>query len=140
MRDRKHKQAVIKAMKEHTKLDEARVNVGAISKFGLMEMARQRISASIEYGSFVLCPHCHGEGQVASAEKLALDFMRRLRSEILKNNGQYIRGVVPVNVADYLLNKKRKEILDVETKQNISITIEGDPAMQPGESRIIPKG
>jgi ribonuclease E len=139
MRDRKHKQAVIKAMKEHTKLDEARVNVGAISKFGLMELARQRISASIEYGSFIPCPHCHGKGQVASAEKLALDFMRRLRSEILKHNVKYIRGVVPVNVADYLLNKKRKEILDVEIKQNISITIEGDPGMQPGESRIVHK-
>lgn len=140
MRDRKHKQAVIKAMKDHTKLDEARVNVGAISKFGLLELARQRISASIEYGSFVVCPHCHGKGQVASAEKLALEFMRKLRSEILKNDIRYIRGVVPVNVADYLLNKKRKEILDVEIKQNMSITIEGDSSMQPGESRIVPKG
>jgi ribonuclease E len=140
MRDRKHKQSVLKAMKEHTKLDEARVNVGAISKFGLMELARQRISASIEYGSFVVCPHCHGKGQVASAEKLALEFMRKLRSEILKNDVNYIRGVVPVNVAGYLLNKKRKEILDVEKKQNVCITIEGDPSMQPGESQIVPKG
>jgi ribonuclease E len=57
----------------------------------------------------------------------------------LKHNVKYIRGVVPVNVADYLLNKKRKEILDVEIKQNISITIEGDPGMQPGESRIVHK-
>ena len=62
------------------------------------------------------------------------------RSEILKNNVKTIKGVVPVNVADYLLNKKRKEILDVELKQNISIAIEGDPGMQPGESRIFHKG
>ena len=137
MRERKHKQAVIKAIKEHTKLDEARVNVGALSKFGLMELARQRISASIEYGSYIPCPHCHGKGQVASAETLALDFMRRLRSEILKNHVKSIRGIVPVKVADYLLNKKRKEILDVEIKQNIRITIEGDGEMQPGESRIV---
>ncbi len=137
MRERKHNQAVLKAMKEHTKLDKARINLGTISKFGLLEMARQRISASIEYGSFILCPHCHGKGQVASAEKLALDFMRRLRSEILKNDTRQVRGRVPLNVADYLLNKKRKEILDVEVRRNLTITIEGDPALQPGESRIL---
>jgi ribonuclease E len=137
MRERKHAQAVLKAMKEHTKLDKARINLGTISKFGLLELARQRISASIEYGSFILCPHCHGKGQVASAEKLALDFMRRLRSEILKNDTRQVRGRVPLNVADYLLNKKRKEILDVEMRRNLTITIEGDPALQPGESRIV---
>ena len=63
--------------------------------------------------------------------------MRKLRSAILKNNSKVVRGIVPVNVADYLLNKKRKEILEVETKQNINIVIEGDPTLQPGESRII---
>ena len=137
MRERKHKQAVLKAIKEHTKLDTARISVGMISKFGLMELVRQRISASIEYGSFIPCPHCHGRGLVASAEKLALEFLRRLRSEILKNNIRQVRGIVPVNVADYLLNRKRKEILDVETRRNVTIIIEGDSALQPGESRIV---
>jgi ribonuclease E len=60
MRDRKHKQAIIKAMREHTKADKARISVGLISKFGLMELSRQRISASIEYGSFIPCPCCRG--------------------------------------------------------------------------------
>jgi ribonuclease E len=137
MRERKHKQAVLKAIKEHTKLDTARISVGMISKFGLMELVRQRTSASIEYGSFIPCPHCHGRGLVASAEKLALEFLRRLRSEILKNNIRRVRGIVPVNVADYLLNRKRKEILDVETRRNVTIIIEGDSALQPGESRIV---
>ncbi|MBW2107342.1 MAG: Rne/Rng family ribonuclease [Deltaproteobacteria bacterium] len=137
MRDRKHKQDLFKTMKEHTRLDEARISVGTISKFGLMELARQRISASIEYGSFIACPHCHGKGRIPSAEKLALDFMRRLRSEILKNAAVQVKGIVPVNVADYLLNKKRKELLEVETRQNVAIVIEGDPHLSPGESRII---
>jgi len=137
MRERKHNQAVVRAMREHTKLDKARISVGMISKFGLMELARQRIAASIEYGSFVPCPHCQGKGLVPSAEKLALDFLRRLRSEILKNDVTHVKGVVPLNVADYLLNRKRKEILDVETSRNLTITIEGDPALQPGESRTI---
>lgn len=137
MRERKHKEAVVKAMKDHTKLDKARITVGRISKFGLMELARQRISASIEYGSFAPCPHCQGKGLVPSADKLALEFLRRLRSEILKDNVTQVKGVVPVNVADYLLNRKRKELLEVETRQNLTITIEGDSTLQPGESRIV---
>lgn len=137
MRERKHNQAVYKAFKEHTKLDKARISVGMISKFGLMELTRQRIAASIEYGSFIPCPHCQGKGLVPSAEKLALEFMRRLRCEVLDKTTRQVKGVVPLNVAGYLLNKKRKEILDVEMRRNIAITIEGDPALQPGESRII---
>jgi ribonuclease E len=137
MRERKHNQAVVKAVKEHIKLDKARISVGMISKFGLMELARQRIAASIEYGSFIPCPHCQGKGLVPSAEKLALEFLRRLRSEMLKNNVTQVKGIVPVNVADYLLNRKRKEILGVEMGRNVTITIEGNPSMQPGESSIV---
>lgn len=136
MRDRKHNTAVEKALREHTKLDKARINIGKISKFGLMELARQRIAESIEYGSFVPCPRCQGKGLVPSAERLALEFLRRLRSETLKENITQVKGIVPSNVAHYLLNKKRREILDVEIRRNISINIEGDPVMQPGESRI----
>lgn len=137
MRERKHNTAVEKAMKQHTKIDKARINIGKISKFGLMELSRQRIAASIEYGSFMPCPHCQGKGLVPSAERLALEFLRRLRSETLKDKITHVKGIVPGNVANYLLNKKRKEILDVEMKRNLTITIEGDPAMQPGENQII---
>jgi ribonuclease E len=137
MRDRKHNLAVEKAMKEHTRIDKARINIGKISKFGLMELARQRIAASVEYGSFMPCPHCQGRGLVPSAERLALEFLRRLRSETLKENITQVQGIVPSNVANYLLNKKRKEILDVEMERSMTITIQGDPVMQPGESRIV---
>jgi ribonuclease E len=139
MRERKHNLSVERAMKQHIKLDKARINTGKISKFGLMELARQRIAASIEYGSFMPCPHCQGRGLVPSAERLALEFLRRLRSETLKDNITQVRGIVPSNVGYYLLNKKRKELLDVEMARNLTITIQGDPAMQPGESRIICK-
>jgi len=136
MRERKHRQDVIKAMREYTKLDKARITVGGISKFGLMELVRQRIAVSIEYGSFVPCPHCQGKGLLPSAERLALEFLRKLRSEILKDEVTRVKGVVPMNVADYLLNKKRKELLEVETRRNLTITIEGDPNLQPDESHI----
>jgi ribonuclease E len=137
MRDRKHILSVEKAMRKHTKLDKARISVGRISKFGLMEMARQRIAASVEYGSFMPCPHCQGRGLVPSAERLALEFLRRLRSETLKQDITEVKGIVPAKVASYLLNKKRKEILNVEMERNLRITIEGDPLMQPSESRIV---
>jgi len=137
MRERKHNMAVEKAMRDHTKIDKARIDIGKISKFGLMELTRQRIAASVEYGSFMPCPHCQGKGLVPSAERLALEFLRRLRSETLKENITQVKGIIPSNVAYYLLNKKRKEIVDVEMSRNLTVTIEGDPAMQPGESRII---
>lgn len=137
MRERKHKTALEKAMKQHSKMDKARINIGKLSKFGLMELARQRIAPSIEYGSFISCPHCHGRGLVPSAERLALEFLRRLRSETLKSDISQVEGIVPSKVAHYLLNKKRRELLNVEMRRNLTITIAEDPAMQPGESRII---
>jgi ribonuclease E len=137
MRDRKHILSVERAVRQHTKLDKARISMGRISKFGLMEMARQRIAASVEYGSFMPCPHCQGRGLVPSAERLALEFLRRLRSETLRQDITEVKGIVPAKVASYLLNKKRKEILDAEMERNLRITIEGDPLMQPGESRIV---
>ena len=137
MRERKHNSSVEKAMRQHTKLDKARIDLGRISKFGLMEMARQRIAASVEYGSFMPCPHCQGKGLVPSAERLALEFLRQLRSETPKENITAVKGIVPIKVASYLLNRKRKEILDLEMERNLKITIEGEPVMQPGESRIV---
>ncbi len=137
MRERKHISSVEKAVRQHAKLDKARIDVGRISKFGLMEMSRQRIAASVEYGSFMPCPHCQGKGLVPSAERLALEFLRRLRSETPKENITEVKGIVPIKVASYLLNRKRKEILDMEMERNLRITIEGDPVMQPGESRIV---
>lgn len=137
MRQSKHNQKVVKAVKEHTKMDKARISVGTISRFGLLELARQRIAPSIDYGSFISCPHCQGNGLVASTEKLSLEFLRRLRSELLKNKVTRVKGIVPLNVADYLLNRKRKEILGVELNRNLTVTIQGDPAMRPGENRIV---
>ncbi len=136
MRENKHKREVEKALKTHVKTDKARSKMGRISKFGLMEMSRQRIRPSIEYGTYEPCPHCRGKGLVPSVETLGISFLRRLNLETLKDDIARVNGVVPVRVADYLLNHKRKDILDLEIRRDIKIRIEGDGAMLPHDSRI----
>ncbi len=137
MRDSKHKSEVERTLKTHVKSDKARTRIGRISQFGLLEMSRQRIRPSIEYGRFETCSHCNGRGLVLSAEALGTGFLRQLSLELLKPEVKSARGVVPIAVADYVLNKKRKELLDLEQRRNVSILIEGDTKMVPGESQII---
>jgi ribonuclease E len=102
-----------------------------------MEMSRQRIRPSIEYGGFESCEYCQGKGTRPSTETLVLGFLRKLRLKTMKSNASEVKGIVPIEVADYLLNKKRKEILDLEQRRGIGITIEGNRSMIPGESDII---
>ena len=136
MRESKNKMEVEKALKSFIKADKARIKVGRISRFGLLEMSRQRIRPSIEFGNFQPCQYCGGKGQLPSTEMLGLNILRRLQLETLKQGISRVRGVVPLDVADYLLNKKRKEILDLEVRRDISILIEGNAGMLPRESSI----
>lgn len=136
MREAKNRQEVERALKNHLKADKARTKVGRISQFGLMEMTRQRIRPSIEFGRYQLCPHCKGKGQVPSAEALGLAFLRKLSLDTLKDEIKAVRGRVPAPVADYLLNRKRQELLLLEQKHHVTIAIEADASMVPGESRI----
>lgn len=136
MRDAKHNLEVEKNLKTFVKDDKARIKFGKISRFGIMEMSRQRIRPSIEFGSFEPCMHCRGKGVTPSPETQGLSFLRKLNLATLKDEISAVKGIVPANVADYLLNKKRKEILDLETRRNLTIRIEGSDAMLPGESEI----
>ncbi len=137
MKESKHKSEVEKVIRHHLKEDKARTKVGRISRFGLMEMSRQRIRPSIEFGTFVPCEYCGGKGLTPSTEMIGLSFLRKLSLETLKNNITGAKGIVPVSVADYLLNKKRKELLALEERRNIHITIQGDSALTPGDNKII---
>ena len=137
MKDPNHRTEILRAMKNYVKEDKARTRVGKISRFGLMEMSRQRIRPSIEFGSFQSCPQCQGKGQILSTESLALGFLRKLRLETLKANMNTVKGIVPPKIADYLLNKKRREILDLELRRGLSITIESENTLIPGESKIV---
>lgn len=137
MKDSKHKSEVERTLKMHIKADKARTTVGRISRFGLLEMSRQRIRPSIDYGSHTICEHCGGKGLKPSTETLALAFLRKLSLDTLKPDITNVKGIVPAKVADYLLNRKRKEILELEMRREVGIHIEGDINMLTMQSEII---
>jgi ribonuclease E len=83
------------------------------------------------------CKYCQGKGLVPSVETLGIGFLRKLSLETLKEKAQKVKGIVPVDVAEYLLNKKRREIVDLEVRRDLSVEIEGELSMVPGDSRII---
>lgn len=136
MKESKHKSEIEKKLKAHLKEDKARTKVGKISKFGLLELSRQRIRPSIEFGSFITCPSCCGKGTVLSTEALGLAFLRDLRSEALKQGITQIKASLPHNVANYILNNKRAELYEIETKKGITITICGDSSSGPMSREI----
>jgi ribonuclease E len=137
MRDPKHRADVERTLRQHVKEDKARTKVGKISRFGLLEMSRQRIRPSIEFGSHLPCKYCQGKGLVPSTETLGIGFLRKLSLEALKGKTNRVKGIVPVDVAEYLLNKKRREIVDLEVRRDLSVEIEGDRALVPGDSKIV---
>ena len=137
MRELRNRTEIERAMKRFIKSDKARIKVGRISGFGLMQMSRQRIRPPIEFSSYIPCKNCQGKGVTPSTETLVLSFLRKLRLETLKGDLTNVKGIVPPEVARYLLNKKRKEILDLEMRRNLDIDIEGDSTKSPGESEII---
>jgi ribonuclease E len=136
MKEPKHRSEVERRLRSVANEDKAKTKVGKISRFGLLEMSRQRIRPSIEFGSYQPCRYCQGKGLVASTETLAVGFLRKLSLETLKPGIAAVKVVVPLNVADYLLNKKRKEIAELEERRNLSVKIEGDQSMTPGDSKI----
>ena len=125
MRDRKHIGEIEKRLKDSLKRDKARVSVGKISRFGLLEMSRQRIKAALAQGSFLSCPNCQGTGRIMGAEAQAVGFLRKIHTTAARGHVERVEGEIPLDVAHYLLNKKREEILDMERLYQISIDIRG---------------
>ncbi|MBE0598002.1 MAG: Rne/Rng family ribonuclease [Desulfuromonadales bacterium] len=137
MRDRKHIREVEKCLKDSLKYDKARVTVGRISQFGLLEMSRQRIKATLAEGSFLSCPHCFGSGKVKSFEAQAVSFLRKLHGAIAKGQIGRVEGEVPLEVATYLLNSKREELLDMERLHQVVIVIKGRPDLLPSQMELV---
>jgi len=128
MREKKHNVEVEKAMKLALKGDKARVNVCSISELGLLEMSRQRIRQTLHYASTLECPHCDGRGKVKSVEAMALSFLRKVHAAAAKGTIGEVVGSLPLEVAYYLLNRKRHELSRIETDYDIEVTVKGKPS------------
>ena len=136
MRDRKHIREVEKRLKDGLKTDKARVTVGRISQFGLLEMSRQRIKSVLAAAAFLPCPHCEGTGRVKSAESQALDFLRRIYTGMAKGHIGQVDAEIPLEVASYLLNQKRSELLELERHYEAVVIIKGRPDFTAGQTEI----
>jgi len=128
MRDRKHNAEVEKTLKTALKADKARVNVARISEFGLLEMSRQRIRQTLNQASTLECPHCDGRGKVKSVEAMALSFLRKVHAAAAKGTIGEVVGSLPLEVAYYLLNRKRHELSQIESDYDIDVTVKGKPS------------
>ena len=136
MEDRRNNIAVEKRMKDGLKNDRARIQVGRISSFGLMEMSRQRLRPGMLEASTQPCPHCHGTGITRSNDSMSLAILRELEDEGAKNRSKEVLVSAPVNVANYLLNAKREHIGLIESRFGLSIRIESDPTLISPEYRV----
>jgi ribonuclease E len=136
MRDKKHVREIERILREETKKDRAKIDLSHISKFGLLELSRQRLRPSIESRSYQTCQHCQGRGLILSVEARSLSFLRRIWMGLTKEGITQVRGVLPLEVATYLQNRKRKEIVKLESRYNVSIQLEGDPTVTPGNGRL----
>jgi len=128
MRDKKHIRDVENRLKESLKRDKARTQVGHISEFGILELSRQRIKQAIEQAVVLECPHCSGRGKVKSVESMALSFLRKVHAAAAKGNVSEVHGELPLEVAYYLLNRKKRELARIEDEYDIVVTIKGKPS------------
>lgn len=113
----RHQRAVENRLREAVRQDRARIQISHISRFGLLEMSRQRLSPSLGESSHHVCPRCSGTGTIRDNESMALSILRLIEEEALKENTQEVHAIVPVPIASYLLNEKRDAVSAIETRQ-----------------------
>ncbi len=123
MENAKNQREVETRLKDALHFDRARVQMGKISRFGLMELSRQRLRPSLSEGSHVTCPRCNGTGHIRDTESSALQVLRIIQEEAMKENSASIHVQAPVDVAAFLLNEKRGEILKIETRHRVSVIL-----------------
>ncbi len=136
MRSKKNIRDVEKQVKIAMKTDKAKVDYSRISKFGLMQISRQKLGAPIEAGNYRVCEHCKGRGTVRSVETLALFYLRRIQTGASRKVVKQVECQFPLDVAQYLQNNKRAELRELELKYNTEVIITADPALRPAENQI----
>ncbi len=137
MRNRKHIQAVEKKVREAMRKDKAKVDFSRISKFGLLQISRQKLGAPIEAGNYRQCEHCKGRGTVRSVETLSLYYLRRIQTGASRKVVGRIECHFPIDVASYLQNNKRAELHEMEKRYGVEISIIAEPDMKPMDNELI---
>ncbi|OBX48252.1 ribonuclease E [Haemophilus haemolyticus] len=126
----RHQREVENRIRDAVRQDRARIQISRISRFGLLEMSRQRLSPSLGESSHHICPRCQGTGKVRDNESLSLSILRLIEEEALKENTKQVHTIVPVQIASYLLNEKRKAISNIEKRHNVDIIVAPNEAME----------
>ncbi len=136
MEESKNRREVESRLRDALRQDRARVQFGSISKFGLMEMSRQRLKPALSEGSSIPCPRCGGSGHIRDTESSALQILRIIQEESMKDNTASVLCQVPVDVASFLLNEKRTEIAKIELKQRINVLMVPNKTLETPNYRL----
>ena len=136
MKDKRHNSELEKAFKKALSFDRARIQLSKISKFGIIELSRQKKQSTIQEISFKTCSHCKGSGLIPSIEYTALGLFRKIKSELVKEIYSCIKVIACTEVSEYLLNQKRTELSGLEEAHDTSVYICSDPDLHLGESRF----
>lgn len=140
MKSVKNQRAVEDCLKEHIQSDRARIQTTKISRFGLIEMSRQRLSSSLKEATHHICPRCEGTGTIRDNNSLSLSILRLIQEAVLKENTSQVEVIVPVEIASYLLNEKRQDIAQIEANSpNIKVIIAADSQMDTPAYKLIRK-
>ncbi len=133
MREHKHQRQVLKTLKDELKKDKAKVTVGNFSRFGLIELSRQRIRPPVDFGSTRACPHCQGRGILRTPEALGRSVLRRLERKLGKGCGEALKVSLAPETAHYLANAKRAELARLEAQSGVVLEIAAAPGLGPEE-------
>ncbi|MFN5699927.1 MAG: ribonuclease E/G, partial [Betaproteobacteria bacterium] len=136
MEESKNRRDVEQRLKDALRQDRARVQFSTISKFGLLEMSRQRLRPALSEGSHITCPRCQGTGHIRDTESSALQILRMVQEESMKDNTAAVHVQVPVEVVSFLLNEKRQEISRIELKQRVNVLLIPNPHLQTPNYRL----
>lgn len=136
MTSTKNQRAVEQKMRDSLQIDRARVQIGKISRFGLLEMSRQRLRPSLGETSGIVCPRCGGLGTIRDTESSALAVVRMVEEEALKETSAEIRAFLPISVSSFLLNEKRNVLSEIEERNNVRIVVVPDPQMETPHYRV----
>ncbi|AND68368.1 ribonuclease E [Dyella thiooxydans] len=126
----RHQREVEEKLKDALKLDRARVQVGRISRFGLLEMSRQRLRPSLGEATQIVCPRCEGHGHIRSVESLSLSTLRLIEEHAMKDNTGQVLVQAPPTVANFLLNEKRASVVEIELRNKVHVVIVADRKLQ----------